>query len=323
MIFPQSNLPIDAQPWAREITKQLSSLIDQVSSNEVNNAARDNQLNSSIIAASAAATRAENAVQGLIDLGQSGSGYTVNADNITAGTISGATYEFLDSSNNPLAFMFSSSTSLYISYATVPDISAGNIIILENDRVYTRAGSGNSSSMELVPGGATLSGYSSVTIQATQPGASLTVSSTGTSAGRLNASGAVWFTGIGSSTSTANVRRGAEGQILESTASSARFKHDIVSISENDEIDPRKLLDIDIYSYKYNDEYLDANDQRYKTNLPGFVVEQMFEHYPVAVDLDGENKPKDWNFRFIIPGMLALIQNQEKRITELEGRLNG
>lgn len=61
MIFPSDNLPTAAKPWAREITKQLSNLIEATASNEINNAARDNQLNSSIIAASAAATTAQEA----------------------------------------------------------------------------------------------------------------------------------------------------------------------------------------------------------------------------------------------------------------------
>jgi hypothetical protein len=68
MIFPNSNLPLASQAWGREVTKQLSNIIDQTTSNEINNAARDNQLNSAIIAignnataASAAASTANTA----------------------------------------------------------------------------------------------------------------------------------------------------------------------------------------------------------------------------------------------------------------------
>ena len=50
VVFPNSNLPTSSQPWAREIQKQLSNIISSNTSSQINNAARDNQLNSSIIA---------------------------------------------------------------------------------------------------------------------------------------------------------------------------------------------------------------------------------------------------------------------------------
>ena len=59
MIFPESKLPLDSQPWGREITKQLSTAIDKIDSERVNNTARDNQLNSSIIANQAATIKAQ------------------------------------------------------------------------------------------------------------------------------------------------------------------------------------------------------------------------------------------------------------------------
>ncbi len=59
MIFPDSKLPLDSQPWGREITKQLSTAISKIDSERVNNSARDNQLNSSIIANQAATIKAQ------------------------------------------------------------------------------------------------------------------------------------------------------------------------------------------------------------------------------------------------------------------------
>lgn len=58
MIFPNSNLPLPSQAWGREVTKQLSDIIDRATSDEINNAARDNQLNSAIIAIGNNATSA-------------------------------------------------------------------------------------------------------------------------------------------------------------------------------------------------------------------------------------------------------------------------
>lgn len=48
MIFPNNNLPNDAQPWGREIQKQVESLTNTVVSNDVNNTARDKQLAASV-----------------------------------------------------------------------------------------------------------------------------------------------------------------------------------------------------------------------------------------------------------------------------------
>lgn len=48
MVFPVNNLPTASLPWAREVEKQLSTATSTIASNELNNAARDNQLSSSL-----------------------------------------------------------------------------------------------------------------------------------------------------------------------------------------------------------------------------------------------------------------------------------
>jgi hypothetical protein len=45
------------------------------------------------------------------------------------------------------------------------------------------------------------------------------------------------------------------------------------------------------------------------------------EIYPAAAIRDAEGNVESWDERRIIPGMLALIQEQQKRIDELEARL--
>lgn len=105
MIFPKDNLPVAAQPWAREVTKQLSGLISAVRTNEINNAARDNQLKSSIDAASKAATqtvvasseaieaitKSNQALGGLASLSAPDSEYTIDAGNLVGGIFAGPT----------------------------------------------------------------------------------------------------------------------------------------------------------------------------------------------------------------------------------------
>jgi hypothetical protein len=52
IVFPTNNLPTAAQPWAREVQKQLANVIASDNSERINNTARDNQLNSSLISLS-------------------------------------------------------------------------------------------------------------------------------------------------------------------------------------------------------------------------------------------------------------------------------
>ena len=47
----------------------------------------------------------------------------------------------------------------------------------------------------------------------------------------------------------------------------------------------------------------------------------MVEKYPIAVDIDEEDKPFQWNEQYLIPPMLALIQQHKKKLDELESRI--
>ena len=50
-------------------------------------------------------------------------------------------------------------------------------------------------------------------------------------------------------------------------------------------------------------------------------MEDLVEKYPIAVDIDEEDKPFQWNEQYLIPPMLALIQKQKKKLDELESRI--
>lgn len=109
-------------------------------------------------------------------------------------------------------------------------------------------------------------------------------------------------------------------QLGYSSGSSRKFKHDIKPI-ENAELDPKHLYDIEVVQFKYNDDYLEENDQRYGIDCIGFIAEQVNEVYPIAADRE-TGEPRNWEMRYIIPPMLALIQQQKKKIDELEYRIN-
>ena len=109
-------------------------------------------------------------------------------------------------------------------------------------------------------------------------------------------------------------------QLGYSSGSSRKFKHDIKPI-ENAELDPKHLYDIEVVQFKYNDDYLEKNDQRYGIDCIGFIAEQVNEVYPIAADRE-TGEPRNWEMRYIIPPMLALVQQQKKKIDELESRIN-
>lgn len=118
-----------------------------------------------------------------------------------------------------------------------------------------------------------------------------------------------------------NMYIGNTGLLHRTTKTSSRaVKHDIKPI-ENADILPEKLYDIDVIQFVYNEGQLGHSSKRYGKELPGFIVEDLVEKYPIAVDIDEEDKPFQWNEQYLIPPMLALIQKQKKKLDELESRI--
>lgn len=108
--------------------------------------------------------------------------------------------------------------------------------------------------------------------------------------------------------------------IAYDSTSSKRYKHGIKPIS-NKGLDPARLLDLPVKQYRYNDglplQYADMEGQ----TLPGFIAEDVAEIYPAAAIRNADGEVESWDERRIVPGMLALIQNQQKRIDELAAKL--
>ena len=107
-----------------------------------------------------------------------------------------------------------------------------------------------------------------------------------------------------------------------SKTSSRRFKEDIKPV-ENKELDPHKILDIDVVQFKYKKDYFtNKEDIRYRKDLIGFIAEDVYNKYPIAadyeIDEDGNVVVNTWNEQYIIPAMLKLLQEQEDRISNLE-----
>lgn len=110
----------------------------------------------------------------------------------------------------------------------------------------------------------------------------------------------------------------SSGRMTYTTASSQRYKHDIVNLVSVPEYDPKKLLDLPVRAFRYNEGYVTPTDDRADVLLPGFIAEEVDAIYPIACDYSETNGPESWNDRILLPAMLSLIQDQEARIKTLE-----
>jgi len=108
-------------------------------------------------------------------------------------------------------------------------------------------------------------------------------------------------------------------RLVAASGSSIRFKKDIVDISTVSALDPKLLLQLPVKAFKYREDYLDAEDERSDVLVPGFIAEELDAIYPVAVDHDAQGRASRWSSDFIVPGMLALIQDLYKEIDQLKG----
>ncbi len=122
-------------------------------------------------------------------------------------------------------------------------------------------------------------------------------------------------------TSVPNLMIGGAHKIRMTSGSSKRFKTEIKPI-DADDLNPDKLYDIDIVQYKFKKDYLSEDDQRYDKDVIGFIAEDIYEKYPIAadytIDNNGNTIVNDWNFRYMVPAMLKLIQNQKKEIDSIK-----
>lgn len=108
------------------------------------------------------------------------------------------------------------------------------------------------------------------------------------------------------------------GHIYAETESSRRYKNSI-SDTCNGDLDPHKLYLLKVQQYKYNTDYLkNPQDPLYDKFVIGFIAEDVADAYPIATIYDDYGNADNWNPRYLIPPMLALIQEQHKDIELLK-----
>ena len=237
---------------------------------------------------------------------------SITVDRLTAGTLTaftlqtstGARRVVVSAANNAIRFMESSSyvgaivpastSGIVMHYGATPDPTVGtypNIYVSSGD---SRMAFSSTKYVQVSTTGVIVSGdFYSLTNFYNQD--------TTTTANAAN----TWM-----SATTGLTRR--------STASSQRYKENIVGLRTVADLDPTKLLELPVRAFTYKTDYLDAADDRAGLMLPGFIAEEVAAVYPIAAD-KVEGVVESWNDRFVVPGMLALIQDLHARVTTLEG----
>ena len=102
---------------------------------------------------------------------------------------------------------------------------------------------------------------------------------------------------------------------LSPSGSSIKIKHDVRPVC-NPELDPRKLYDLRVVQFKFND--LPIDDKLYENDVIGFIAEEVAEVYPLGAEYNENGEPSSWWDRYLIPPMLYLIQEQHKDIESLK-----
>ena len=259
----------------------------------------------------------------------SSSGFTgTGSATITGGTINGSAINVpqsspkfqVDSSGNLTATSATITGSVTATSGTIGGFTigstylyAGSLITLNSDGTIST--SGTTYTKYLVVNSASIGSYN------------LAVSGNGYVSGTWEATGNMtayaYFYNPGHITtgSSANAfLNSSTGLLARSTASSQRYKTNIVNLSTVSYLDPKALYDLPVRAFKFKNDYLPTTDARSGVLVPGFIAEEVASIYPVAVDTNENKQPENWNDRMIIPAMLALIQEQNERIKILEGK---
>jgi hypothetical protein len=144
-----------------------------------------------------------------------------------------------------------------------------------------------------------------------------------TTAGNLTVSSYIYNPGYQVSTSGGAARINdattPTARLVAASGSSIRFKKDIVDILTVSALNPKLLLQVPVKAFKYREDYLDAEDERSDVLVPGFIAEELDAIYPVAVDHDAQGRASRWSSDFIVPGLLALVQDLYKEVQTLKG----
>jgi hypothetical protein len=353
IVFPKNNLPEPAQPWAREVQKQLANVIASNNSNEINNATRDNQLNSSLITISGVVSGVTTALTeigilestvlvpgepdkinganikvGTLSASTITTG-TMSADRISGGTINGVTFV---TTGGVESINISTGRMNFFSGASLVGRIQGESGLLIIDNFQTGSGSGvaiGSISASLFGRGA------SVTCGAVSPniilfdGSNISLNSAGTlttgnnlrSGGTL---GRIQLDGDGSGTTGASFN--SAGNLIRTT-SSARYKLGIEDLN----FDYSDILSLRPRSFKLKSEVEGNLDEGQKPNknareYAGFIAEEI-AGTPLDIfvsyinDENGKKIPNGVYYQELTAALILAIKHQDGLIKSLNDRI--
>lgn len=150
-------------------------------------------------------------------------------------------------------------------------------------------------------------------------GARISLNGSNDSSANLEIIGGKYGLKVSGSNASAMINGSSWMTLAYTSSSSKRYKHNIKPLS--DDRDAHKLLDLPIVEFEWNsDHHLQYADMARRT-VPGIIAEDVEEIYPSAVIHNADGRVESWDERRLIPGMLALIQEQDKKIKDLEARL--
>lgn len=110
---------------------------------------------------------------------------------------------------------------------------------------------------------------------------------------------------------------------LTSNSNSSRLIKDNIENLSNEDIKAENLYNLPIYQFKYKKSWIQKEDCRYDITLPGFIIEEMDEIYPVAVDKNSDSSETwGWNTQYLLPPMLKLIQDQKKQLDKQQAEID-
>ena len=153
----------------------------------------------------------------------------------------------------------------------------------------------------------------------TADGAHVSLNGSNDSSARLEIIGGKYGFKVSGSNASAMIDGNSWLTLAYASSSSRRYKHNIKPLSGDR--DCHRLLALPVVEFEWNtDRLLQYEDMRGQT-VPGIIAEDVEEIYPSAVIHDANGGVESWDERRLIPGMLALIQEQDKKIKDLEARL--
>lgn len=110
----------------------------------------------------------------------------------------------------------------------------------------------------------------------------------------------------------------SSGYLQKYSGSSKQHKHGIHALSDALKEKFRRLYDIEIKNWTYNDDYIDPSDELYQTETYGLIAEDVADVLPEAVVHDKDGNIDNYRDRQLINAMLFLLQEQKQEIELLK-----